>query len=347
MTTSTPDTHNQMTRVQFLRRVLESGELTRVAQHLAMVIIVLADSDGCLEASVRDLERVTGWSKSRIADHLQELRMFSIRLGSGRTKSVFALQGMIEDALAQAVIVGSRPTRSVQDGVQPADAAAVCVPDSVRGLDAAASVSVQPADAGVCVPNSVQPTDAGGGGSVQPADAAAFASNPRTQKLSTTDTTPTLRIYKERARTHDLESYSSSKIDSLVCVGGGVGEDGLGAPTPSAHAQALRVSDATIEGPGFRIDLGAVDMAASLSGMPRERARTIAEIVCRDWVANRVKPSNPMAMIRAALTSDANRQAVHATRLGRGGPGRQPPDEEARRRLDAQLAAARRSMGIA
>jgi hypothetical protein len=35
-------THNQMPWADFLRRILMSGEVTRVAQHLALAITILA-----------------------------------------------------------------------------------------------------------------------------------------------------------------------------------------------------------------------------------------------------------------------------------------------------------------
>ena len=89
--------HNQMTLGEFRRRVLLSGEVTRIAQHLALVIVDLAEATK-FEASVRDLERITGWPKSRIADHLAELQVFmTVTLGVGRRKTVFELQGVIED----------------------------------------------------------------------------------------------------------------------------------------------------------------------------------------------------------------------------------------------------------
>lgn len=141
---------NMMNRHEFLKRILQSGEITRVAQHLALAIIILADE--CqLKASVRDLERMTGWSKSKIADHLGELDAFiKVTLGVGRGKSVFEVQGMIEDALNKAIVAGSRaPVASAgrtlaRDSVPRADATVDATADTkryVRMADAIADMS--------------------------------------------------------------------------------------------------------------------------------------------------------------------------------------------------------------
>lgn len=142
---------NMMSRHEFLKRILLSGEITRVAQHLAMAIVVLADE--CqLKASVRDLERMTGWSKSKIADHLGELDVFmSVTLGVGRGKSIFEVQGMIEDALNKAIVKGSRePVASAArtqktNSVPTKDATLDATADTktyVRMADAIADMSV-------------------------------------------------------------------------------------------------------------------------------------------------------------------------------------------------------------
>jgi hypothetical protein len=76
------------------------------------------------------------------------------------------------------------------------------------------------------------------------------------------------------------------------------------------------VTEKGIVGPGgWRIDFGAVDQAAGLAGIPRDDARTIAEIMARDWAANGTKPASPMAMVRAALRGERNANDVHAARL--------------------------------
>jgi hypothetical protein len=102
---------NGMTREEFLRRVLYSGEITKLAQHIALVICLLAEK-GSARASVRDLERITGWTRQAIRDHLGELDIFmKVTLGIGRAKSHFELQGAIEDAFATAIVSGSMVKR--------------------------------------------------------------------------------------------------------------------------------------------------------------------------------------------------------------------------------------------
>lgn len=93
---------NEMTAEEWLGRILDSGLITRVTQHLALVIFALAvrQQQNGVSASVRDLERITGWSKSMIADHLEELGDFIKKTpGAGRQKSVFELQALVEDAV--------------------------------------------------------------------------------------------------------------------------------------------------------------------------------------------------------------------------------------------------------
>lgn len=100
---------NLMTADQWLQRVLYSGRVTRVAQHLALVIFTLAtlQQKNGVRASARDLERITGWGRSTIHDHLEELEDFiHIERVGGRGKTLFELQGMIEDAIGAALASG-------------------------------------------------------------------------------------------------------------------------------------------------------------------------------------------------------------------------------------------------
>jgi hypothetical protein len=103
---------NGMTREEFLRRVLYSGEITKLAQHMALVICLLAEK-GSAHASVRDLERITGWSRQTIRDHLGELDCFmKVTLGVGRAKTHFELQGALEDAFATAIVSAVKAKRA-------------------------------------------------------------------------------------------------------------------------------------------------------------------------------------------------------------------------------------------
>lgn len=134
--------HNMMTREDFLHRVVHSGEVTRIAQHLALVIFILSCGKSCFGASMRDLERITGWGKSTIRDHLSELEVFmKVTLGVGRGKTTFELQGVIEDALNAGLASGSR--------TQQSDATTEPAANSVRQPDTMADrkSSVQQQDA--------------------------------------------------------------------------------------------------------------------------------------------------------------------------------------------------------
>jgi len=94
--------NNQTPAPDWLRAVLYSGEVTRVAQHLALVLFHIAGEDGVLHASLRELEAITGWSRQTLSAHLDELRLFvSTTRGHGRGKSTFELQCQITDALKE------------------------------------------------------------------------------------------------------------------------------------------------------------------------------------------------------------------------------------------------------
>ena len=96
---------NGMTREQWLHAVLYSGRVSRVGQHLALVIYHLADSTtNIAKLSARDLERITGWGRTAIIYHLNELHRLGefllVTWGKGRAKSTFELQGIIADVMA-------------------------------------------------------------------------------------------------------------------------------------------------------------------------------------------------------------------------------------------------------
>lgn len=83
---------NMLTREAWLHEVLFSGRVTRVAQHLALAIHAASDGTGVLRASLRDLEKATGWSRTAISKHVSELEaVATIAYGAGRAKSSFAL----------------------------------------------------------------------------------------------------------------------------------------------------------------------------------------------------------------------------------------------------------------
>jgi hypothetical protein len=79
-----------VTRQEWLQRVLFSGEVSRVAQHLALAIHSASGESGVLRASTRDLEKLTGWSRTAIAENLQSLdHIATIVWGRGRAKAAF------------------------------------------------------------------------------------------------------------------------------------------------------------------------------------------------------------------------------------------------------------------
>lgn len=139
--------HNLPPARDWLYAVLHSGEVTRVAQHLALVIFHIVDETGRASASVRDLERITGWSKATIADHLGELKVFmQVKLGVGRGKSEFDLQCKISRAVNELRCVRELDANGM---------AIVHVPDTTPKLlvhqpDTTDEVSVHEADA-ICV----------------------------------------------------------------------------------------------------------------------------------------------------------------------------------------------------
>ena len=257
---------NGITRDEFLRRIMHSGEVTKIAQHLALVIFLCAEGTNQTRMSVRDLERITGWTRTAISDHLAELKIFmEITFGSGRAKTLFQLQGVIEQAISAAVVSGTLA--------------------STPAATADANLVARQADAIVAKEADANPVVAS-----QPD--AVVASQPDASKES-------------------FPPYPPSKKDTnpttLSCSG-------------RAHEQAeecepVQVNGKAIYGPDFTLDFGAIDMAASLIGMPGHRARAIAEICARDWAVNKIKPQNPMAMVRAAIRSDFNQGQVQEIRI--------------------------------
>lgn len=93
--------HNGMSRDEWLFTILRSGQVTRIAQHLALVIYHLSDpSTNIARLSTRDLEGMTGWGRTTIRHHIDELDTFiAVTWGQGRAKALFELQGVIAEAV--------------------------------------------------------------------------------------------------------------------------------------------------------------------------------------------------------------------------------------------------------
>ena len=302
---------NQMSRIDFQRLLLEGGKLTRIAQHLALAIVAMADSKGRYEVSVRELEELTGWGRSTIARHLHELvEFFAVSFGVGTRKSVFELQGVIEEVLATGFL---RPA-----SVPPVSQSGTLAPPSVPERDAKAP-SVPERDA-----SSVPVRDT----PIQPEDP---------------------HIKNVRARL-SKEYYPSGNIKDSLSQGG-VGDDEARARERFvAAATALKVTlgDLLIEGPGFKISMGSVEQAASLMpGITQKDARRIAEECAIDWAANGKRPDSPYAMVRAALVGHVNRAAIQETRQAKAdaaGMRKPPPPKADVDRFEARLAEARRNL---
>lgn len=132
---------NGMSREEFLRQVLYSGEVTKIAQHLALVLFLVSEGKNRVDITLREIEEITGWGKSTIRDHVSELEVFmKVTLGVGRSKTFFELQGVIEDAIANAVVSGSR-TQNVNAKVRQPDTNVVqpqpdTIPDTTRNKNA-------------------------------------------------------------------------------------------------------------------------------------------------------------------------------------------------------------------
>jgi hypothetical protein len=294
---------NLMTREEFIRRVLHSGEITQIAQHLALVVFLLAEGRNQLQLSVRDLEKITGWSRPTIRAHIDELDIFMrVTFGGGRAKALFELQGVIEDALANAVVAGSRAFKAATKFATNQPATTVIAKEAAKTDVAAKEAATN------VVANQVTTNDFVAN---QPAANGFVASHLATSLLaSVVATTPVMASkvattpsvvasqpatspsYKERR-----ENLSLFKNEH---------ERGAG---------PIQLNGSVISGPDFVIDLNAVDLAAGSVGMPKERARAIAEICARDWAANGTKPAYPMAMISRAIKNDLNHDQVQSLRL--------------------------------
>lgn len=79
------------------------------------------------------------------------------------------------------------------------------------------------------------------------------------------------------------------------------------------------VGHEAIYGPTFVLDFAAIDMAATLIPFDKTKARQIAEVCARDWVANGTVPQQPMAMAKAAILSQHRGDEVHSVRLAQAG----------------------------
>lgn len=132
------DGRNGRTPEEWLYAILYSGQVTRVGQHLALVLFHLANEKGVASLSMRDLQSITGWGRTTISDHLGEIEVFiKTTFGRGRAKSIFELQGIITEAIEQVRSVrqpdttGNEPTNSVREADSiPDTKSTVRIPDT-------------------------------------------------------------------------------------------------------------------------------------------------------------------------------------------------------------------------
>lgn len=133
---------NLRTREEWLDVILRSGQITRIGQHLALVIYHLSDpATNTAKLSARDLERITGWSRTAIIDHLSEIEVFiRVTWGAGRAKSLFELQGVITQVLEeQKAASQSDTTAAIADTTEVA--ATVSVQETAISADTKAATT--------------------------------------------------------------------------------------------------------------------------------------------------------------------------------------------------------------
>jgi uncharacterized protein YdaU (DUF1376 family) len=92
----------------------------------------------------------------------------------------------------------------------------------------------------------------------------------------------------------------------------------------------LDISETHIRGPGWTIDLKAVEMTAVLTGTAPDEARIVAEICARDWLSNGTRPQWPMAVVQKAITSRKYQSDIQIARMDRS---RKPPAKPAGKAL--------------
>jgi len=150
---STPG-RNGRTPEEWLHAILYSGQVTRVGQHLALVLFHVANEKGVATLSMRDLQSITGWGRTTICDHLGEIETFiKTTFGRGRGKSVFELQGLITEAIEQVRCVRQPDTTTNEHG------SCVRFPDTIPDTNLASGSLTTTADANPDTNPSVRETD--------------------------------------------------------------------------------------------------------------------------------------------------------------------------------------------
>jgi hypothetical protein len=98
-----------------------------------------------------------------------------------------------------------------------------------------------------------------------------------------------------------------------------ISNNSLSEDSHQAKPGQVQLNGVAIYGPGFALEYAAIDLAAGMIGMSKERARAIAEICARDWASNNKKPVSPMAMVKRAMTNDFNETQTQSVRMEKAG----------------------------
>ena len=238
---------NMRTREDWLAAVLSGRDVTRISQHLALVIYHLADpATGIAKRSLRELEAITGWGRSTIADHLAELEVFMrIYLGQGRGKSTFEIECEITRAVQQQRVMASQPDATAltattvvasQPDTTPNDAPVMASQPDATQPEPVAVVASQP-DATVvsgvvvsqpdAIPDAtpdttVMATEPDAKPDAKP-DTTVVASQPDAKP----DTTPPSRAHARATKESPTEIVISSKLASLPRADDAQAHEGL------------------------------------------------------------------------------------------------------------------------
>jgi hypothetical protein len=295
---STPG-RNERTPEEWLYAILYSGQVTRVGQHLALVLFHLANEKGVASLSMRDLQSITGWGRTTICDHLGEIETFiKTTLGRGRAKSVFELQGLIAEAIEQ--------VRSVRQPDTKKNEQHSCVrePDTIPDANLASGSLTTTADANPDTTRSVRLPDT-------TADTSPFS-------VRQPDTKPEMggTIGGETSLSNSKPNHSHVEQDAAR-------EDHVG--------HGVFVNCETVRHKDFRISLPALEMAVN-GRMPKPEVKAKAVAHALQWAAEieggkkpaDVVPTKIANFLAASLMGDINRAATADARLAKAKQGPKP-----------------------
>jgi hypothetical protein len=279
--------HNGITPQEWIHAVLNSGEVTRIGQHLALVLYHLSDSQTNIASlSARDLERITGWGRTAIIDHLSELEIFiRVTWGRGRGKSKFELQGVIASVVTKELSVREADTRTTVRRI------AVNLPPEINVREADRNTGyVREADAKT--------------------DTTADTIISVRVTASEADTNPT--VTKEKSPHTPLKENTTKQLPPLK-EAAREGEEQVG--------EDVFVNCRTVRHPKFTISLESIVMQLQQTlGMAKSEAEKLARNAAianaLQWSADiaagkpagLVVPGNPANAIRGSIVNQRNKQ---------------------------------------